>query len=74
MWQSQAWSGTSKLTDADRMAIAVYLKSVPAVPVKGGIAERGFEWSCHNRAAPARMTSCQSVWHVGHNRAVGQVW
>jgi hypothetical protein len=28
--------GTSKLTDADRMAIAVYLKSLPPLPGKGG--------------------------------------
>jgi hypothetical protein len=29
---SEVVDGTSKLTDADRSAIAVYLKSVPALP------------------------------------------
>jgi mono/diheme cytochrome c family protein len=33
---SEVVAGTAKLTDADRMAIAVYLKSVPPVPGKGG--------------------------------------
>jgi mono/diheme cytochrome c family protein len=33
---SDVVEGTAKLTDADRMAIATYLKSVPAVPGKGG--------------------------------------
>jgi mono/diheme cytochrome c family protein len=33
---SEVVSGTAKLTDADRTAIAVYLKSVPPVPGKGG--------------------------------------
>jgi hypothetical protein len=37
------------------------------------VAEGGFERSCHSRAAPARMTSCQSAWQAGHNCAVGQV-
>ena len=37
-----------------------------------GVAERGFERSCHSRAAPTRMTSCQSAWQAGHNCAVGQ--
>jgi mono/diheme cytochrome c family protein len=32
---SEVVDGTAKLTDADRMAIATYLKSVPAVPGKG---------------------------------------
>jgi mono/diheme cytochrome c family protein len=33
---SEVAAETAKLTDADRQAIAVYLKSVPAVPGKGG--------------------------------------
>ena len=33
---SEVVDGTAKLTDADRMAIATYLKSLPAVPGKGG--------------------------------------
>jgi mono/diheme cytochrome c family protein len=33
---SDVVEGTGKLSDADRRAIAVYLKSVPAVPGKGG--------------------------------------
>ena len=33
---SEVVAGTAKLTDADRRAIAVYLKSVPPVPGKGG--------------------------------------
>jgi mono/diheme cytochrome c family protein len=32
---SEVVEGTSKLTDADRMSIATYLKSVPALPGKG---------------------------------------
>ncbi len=32
---SEVVDGTAKLTDADRMAIATYLKSLPAVPGKG---------------------------------------
>jgi mono/diheme cytochrome c family protein len=33
---SEVVTGTATLTDADRHAIAIYLKSVPAVPGKGG--------------------------------------
>ncbi|MBV8653021.1 MAG: cytochrome c [Alphaproteobacteria bacterium] len=33
---SEVVTGTAKLTDADRMAIAVYVKSLPPVPGKGG--------------------------------------
>jgi mono/diheme cytochrome c family protein len=33
---SEVVEGTAKLTDADRMALATYLKSLPAVPGKGG--------------------------------------
>ncbi|MEI9985671.1 MAG: cytochrome c [Aliidongia sp.] len=33
---SEVVDGTAKLTDADRMALATYLKSGPAVPGKGG--------------------------------------
>jgi hypothetical protein len=33
---SEVVDGTAKLTDADRQAIAIYLKSVPALPSKGG--------------------------------------
>jgi mono/diheme cytochrome c family protein len=33
---SEVVEGTSKLTDADRLAIAVYLKSLPPLPGKGG--------------------------------------
>jgi mono/diheme cytochrome c family protein len=33
---SEEVTGTAKLTDADRMAIAVYVKSLPPVPGKGG--------------------------------------
>ncbi|HEX7967316.1 MAG TPA: hypothetical protein VF502_03795, partial [Stellaceae bacterium] len=33
---SEIVEGTAKLTDADRRAIGVYLKSVPTLPGKGG--------------------------------------
>jgi len=33
---SEVVDGTAKLSDADRKAIAVYLKTLPALPGKGG--------------------------------------